>query len=312
MRLVLAILAALLAIYLGAVAWLVAGSTEASLRVGPIAEALAQQERPADPLELGYRGDPRAALGLDFEDVSIPTELGPAPGWFVDGDRDAAFAAIHVHGIAGAREDGYRLLSLLHDAGVPVLLITYRNDPGAPASPDGRYGFGLTEWRDLEAAVEFLAQRGYSRQIVAADSMGGAILGQFLKRSDRADAVVGVVLDAPALDLVAVVGGMAARHWAPLTSVALPVAAWLMPHAGYVDMRAARVGDVFEQFPGPVFLAHGAGDSVVPVATSRDLAARRQGVTVLLQSAGDHLGSFYEDPRRYGQALGAFLSLLDP
>ena len=36
---------------------------------------------------------------------------------------------------AGAREDGYRALSVLHDSGWSVLLISYRNDPGAPASP---------------------------------------------------------------------------------------------------------------------------------------------------------------------------------
>lgn len=310
MRVLSVICMAVLGIYLAFLSWFIARATDASLLVGQLAAEYTQLPVPEDPLRPGYRGDPRGALGLDYQDVAIPTELGEAPGWLVGGDADAPFAAIYVHGIAGAREDGYRLLSLLHQAGVPVLLISYRNDPGAPASPDGRYHFGLTEWRDLDAAVSFMRQRGFARQVVVADSMGGAILGQFLKHSDHAGLVAGVALDAPALDLGTVIAGIAAEHWAPLTSVAVRGAGWIMPRLGYFDMAATNIADVFADYPGPLFLAHGWGDTVVPAGTSQQLAARRQGVTVLLQTGAGHLESYHEAPRRYRQAFDAFLSLL--
>lgn len=35
----------------------------------------------ADPLVIGYRGDPAKALGLPFEEVTVQTDLGPAPAW---------------------------------------------------------------------------------------------------------------------------------------------------------------------------------------------------------------------------------------
>jgi hypothetical protein len=73
-----------------------------------------------------------AALSLPFQTVSLETPLGTAEAWLVPAAGVEAGRAIYVHGIAGAREDGYRALSILHEAGWSVLLITYRNDPAPP------------------------------------------------------------------------------------------------------------------------------------------------------------------------------------
>ena len=37
--------------------------------------------------------------------------------------------------------------------GLDLLVPTYRNDEGVPSGPDGRYALGLSEWRDVEAAI---------------------------------------------------------------------------------------------------------------------------------------------------------------
>jgi hypothetical protein len=287
----------------GFVLWRVAAGI---LTVGPLAEALAGAPSPEDPLALGYRGDPAGALGLPFDTVAIRTPLGAAPAWFVPGE--AATGAIFVHGIAGAREDGYRALSILGDAGIPTLLITYRNDPGAPSDPSGAYAFGLAEWRDLEAAVRWMDARGHDEIVLVAESMGGGIAGQFLARSGLSGNVVALALDAPALDARAVLRHVAHGADLPLPRAVAPVAELWLALLGPVDLRGARVIDVVAGFEGPLFLAHGTADRVVPVGIYDTVLARREGPTVSLRTDGDHLMSHAEDPVAYRAAFERFLA----
>ena len=89
------------------------------------------------------------ALGLDYQDVAVHDELGDFPAWYVPGSGPTWF--VDVHGHDGARGESLRYLTALHRAGMPVLVPTYRNDVGAPASPDGIDHLGLTEWQDVNA-----------------------------------------------------------------------------------------------------------------------------------------------------------------
>jgi pimeloyl-ACP methyl ester carboxylesterase len=289
----------------GFILWRVASGI---LTVGPLAEALGELPPPEAPLELGYRGDPAEAFGLDFETVEVETPLGPAPGWYVPGERETG--AVYVHGIAGAREDGYRALSILSEAGYPVLLISYRNDPGAPTDPGGAYAFGLTEWPDLEAAVDWMAGRGHDRIILVAESMGGGIAGQFLSRSPEAEHVVALAFDAPALDARAVLAHIAARIGLPVPALVAPAAELWLAVLGPVDLRGARVGDVVAEFEGPLFLAHGTADSIVPSSISDVVEMRRDGPTFSVRTGADHLLSFAEDEAGYRAAFDAFLTAL--
>ncbi|WP_344957002.1 hypothetical protein [Saccharothrix longispora] len=74
--------------------------------------------------------DPRTALGLEHEDVRVPTELGDAPAWLVPATSSTWVVA--VHGRGGTRAEALRVTPTLHDLGLPVLAVTYRNDEGAP------------------------------------------------------------------------------------------------------------------------------------------------------------------------------------
>ena len=311
MRLVvvfLLILTAALGGYVAVTGYFLAKAAANLLTVGTISSALAQATPPSDPLALGYRGDPQTALGLPFQLVTVETELGPAEAWLVPASGAEIGRAVYVHGIAGAREDGYRHLSLLHEAGWTVLLISYRNDARAPATRPARYGFGLTEWPDLEAAVLTLTGPDGPPVLVVAESMGGAVLGQFLAQSAHAGLVKAVALDSPAISFSAVLDHLARQSGNPLPGPMAWAATMILPDMTGLPLERAEAAATFAAFAGPAFIAHGAGDRIVPMAPSEALATARTGATVTLWTGADHLGSYAEDPAAYRAAFSDFLS----
>ena len=294
--------------FVGINGYFLAHATAGLLKTGPIAAILATAEPPTDPLALGYRGTPMQALSLPFQTVTIETPLGPAEAWLVPAAGPEAGRAIFVHGIGGAREDGYRALSILHEAGWSVLLITYRNDPGAPPAPEGTYGFGLTEWPDLEAAVAHLAPTDTDpRVLIVADSMGGAIVGQFLAQSSVAGRVRAVALDSPAISFGAVIDHLATEGGKPLPGLVAWIAKQILPFKSTLPVSQAEVAPAFQAFSGPLFLVHGSADRIVPIGPSQALAEARTAPTVTLWTTADHLGSLAENPSAYRTAFQDFL-----
>jgi pimeloyl-ACP methyl ester carboxylesterase len=284
-----------------ALGWmLTAGNVDWSEKNGP---------RPADPVIIGYRGDPQTAFGYAFENATYPTELGDAEAWVIPAQEHSELWAIFVHGIGGIRENGYRIVQVLHEAGIPVVMITYRNDEGAPAADDRLYSFGLTEWRDLEAAVDWTAARGARRVVIAAESMGAAITGQYLMRGSNTARVVGLALDAPALDFAAVVYGGGKRYWVPFSDLvataALEISKWQRR-----DLREAVSLDAVAAFDGPLFVAHGQRDPLVPFAISERLAAARPDMIFVSNDADRHPRSFEADPTTYRAKLQAWIGLV--
>lgn len=294
--------------YVAVTGYFLAHAAIGLLTVGNISSAMATATPPTDPLALGYRGNPMLALGLRFQTVTVETDLGPTEAWLVPAEGTEVGRAVYVHGIAGAREDGYRHLPILHQAGYSVLLMTYRNDPGAPATEDGLYGFGLAEWPDLEAAILSVTGPDGPRVLVVAESMGGAILGQFLAQSPHAGLVKAVVLDSPALSYDAVIHHLARQGDNPLTAAMTWAATLITPRMTDLPLDQAEVAATFATYPGPLFLAHGSADRIVPIGPSETLAAARTAPTVTLWTGADHLSSHAEDPAAYQAALTDFLA----
>lgn len=124
-----------------------------------------------------YAGDPGEARGLPYRSVDVPDSLGPMPAWLVPAAGAPGLSsgprtwAIVVHGHNDSRQAGLRISPTLRRAGLSTLLISYRNDLGAPESPDGLYHLGETEWQDLEAAARYARRHGARRLVLIGYSM---------------------------------------------------------------------------------------------------------------------------------------------
>ncbi|MGH3585110.1 MAG: alpha/beta hydrolase family protein, partial [Pseudonocardia sp.] len=148
-----------------------------------------------------YPEDPRSLLDLTIREISVPTELGPAPAWYIPGSGPAASTwVISVHGQNGTLASTMDGIPTMHRLGLSVLTISYRNDVAAPRSPDGLIHLGESEWRDVDAAIRTARGMGAQRIVLDGSSMGGSIVGQTLVHSPQAHLVDAVVLDAPGLD----------------------------------------------------------------------------------------------------------------
>ncbi len=264
--------------------------------------------RPGDRVrfdEYAYTGNPRTAHGIIFEDVRIAGELGVYPAWKIDGDRHTWILYVHGRGI-DRREQALRILPALRDAGFPVLVITYRNDVGAPPAPDGRYGWGRTEWMDLEAAARFAQLQGAEELVLFGVSMGGAITSMFLHESDLAALAVGLVLDSPVLDLEATVDVEADERGVP--GIFVGGAKTLATLRFDIDWRELDQVERAAEFDVPVLLMHGSDDGTVPVASSDAFAAARPDIVDYERFQGaEHVRLWNEDPVRYETAVVGFL-----
>ncbi|MET7463507.1 hypothetical protein [Nonomuraea sp. NPDC005501] len=253
-------------------------------------------------------GNPEVAWGADFSEIAVPTDLGPAPAWYVPG-RGTTWA-VAVHGQNGRRKAELKVLPVVRELGLPFLVITYRNDEGAPRSPDGLLHQGVSEWRDLEAAMRAARGMGARRFVLYGTSMGGAIIGQFLTNSALAGTVDRVVLDAPMIDAAMTSEQGAKNHGMPAIfgTLAAGVIAW---RTG-VDLDRISLIRHPPVVRPPLLLLHTTGDTAHPVRESRDLAAAgaRLGWDVRLEEFpyGEHTEAWNTDRARYEQAVRAFLS----
>lgn len=251
-----------------------------------------------------FPGDPRQAFGLDFEEVSFSSPLGTMPAWSLPGTEDTW--VIFVHGRGATRREALRLLPTMAALGLPSLVITYRNDEEAPASPTGRYDFGLTEWEDLEGAVRYAIEHGARDVVLVGYSMGGGIVTSFLYRSPLAERVDSVVLDAPMLVFGATIDLAAHRRNipGPLTTTAKTLARLRFG----VDWEALDYLKDAERLTAPILLFHGDDDPTVPIATSEALAKSRPDLVTYVRVPGaTHVRSWSMDPASYDRAVGDFL-----
>ncbi|MEU3302988.1 alpha/beta fold hydrolase [Streptomyces sp. NPDC006678] len=254
-----------------------------------------------------HTGTPSSALGIDYEDVEIPGELGTLPGWFVPGARSTWIIA--VHGLGATRDHTMNVMPFLTERRLPLLAVSYRGDPGAPASPDGLGHLGDSEWRDLDAAVRFAVRGGAERVILHGWSTGASMALHTAANSALRDRVAGLVLDSPVLDWETTLRALAAARRMPTALLPLAVRAAQGRTGLHGDRLRAAADPAVLRVPALVF--HGPDDTIAPWGPSRELAARRPDL-VSLQTVphAPHASMWNADPARYEEALRRFLTPL--
>lgn len=251
-----------------------------------------------------YAGDPKKARDLPFADVEVKGERGPMPAWLIPGTSKTW--AIVVHGINDTPQVGLRVAPTLHRLGLPTMLITYRDDQGAPESPDGFHHMGLTEWRDLEAAARYALSHGARHLVLVGYSMGGSLVTQFLERSSLAPRTAAVVLDAPALDWQAILEFNSEEMGFP-GFFALPVE-WAIGARIDADWDTLDALQHTDELQYPTLLFHGTEDQVIPIRTSEEFAEKLpRWVTFFAVPKANHTQSWNVDPALYDRRLQRFL-----
>ena len=265
-----------------------------------------------------HGGAPDATIGANTEHVTYAGELGPMPAWVVrpDGRADGVARrwAVLVHGRGARREETIRAMPPLLAQGWTCLAPTYRNDEGVPAGPDGRYALGLSEWRDVEAAIAYAVDHGADEVLLVGWSMGAAIVLQLLDRSPLSTLVSRVVLDGPVIDWGDVLAHHARAHRLPRHVGSLARAMmrqrWghrlVGVHEG-VDLAKTDWVSRAAELHHRILLIHSADDEFVPVGPSRELArARPDLVTYEEWNVARHCKEWNTDPQRWERLVEEF------
>ena len=262
-------------------------------------------------------------LGLEVDSVEIPVEGGLAPAWQIGPAPGSAVVgrwAVHVHGRGALPEEVLRGVAPVARAGTTSLVIAYRNDPGAPRGQHGRYGLGLAEQRDVDAAIAWARERGAERVTLVGWSMGGTASLLAATRGPHRGRIDGIVLDSPAVDWPGVLRHQALLAGAPkwvgaLGSLALRlgVVRGAVPGERGTDVSSLTPEAFAARLHVPVLIHASPDDSYVPWEGALRLARLRPALVTLRAARGEHVKLWNVDPEGWERATEAFVrELRDP
>ena len=244
-----------------------------------------------------------AQLGLRTERIRYETELGPADAWLVHPKRARKRRwAVHVHGRGALPEETLRGIAPLARAGITSLVISYRNDPGAPSGAHGRYGVGLAERRDVDAAIAEAVRRGAERVTLFGWSMGGTASLLAATVGDHRHLVDGLILDSPAIDWVRLLQYHAEGLRAP--RILADIGVGLLTRGlvkggepGGISFDSLDAESFARELQVPVLIHASRGDTFVPPFGAERLAQLAPALVQLrLQETGEHVRLWNVDP----------------
>ena len=253
-----------------------------------------------------HEENPKANLDLNYHDVSFESELGTLTGWHIPEDTNHWIIGIHGH--RSYRTETMRFVPTFQKCGLNVLLSDYRNDENAPIDKGGYHMFGLTEWPDLESAVNFCKANGAEKIFLMGHSMGGAILMKYLLESPTASIISGAILESPALDLNKIIEMKAAEIPLLPRGAEYPVKKLVSRMVGlrWEDLNYLKRT---EELSTPMLLIHSQADETVPVSLSDQLAIQRPDIVTYLRLENAlHAAAWNTDKEVVESSIGTFIS----
>ena len=255
---------------------------------------------------------PESVSGIEYKDIFYESNVGSFPAYLTsDGENGIV---IFVHGFRGnyARE----VFSLMRakdlaELGYRSMVIAYRNDRGLPKDPSGIYQYGVTEWEDIDAAVD--EARKYNENIVLFGiSGGGGPVSSWIENSSDLSKVNGIIYEAPVISFweSVEVNGAARFPWLPEALFSyFKIVTELRYSVDFdsMDFREAVINSSI-----PTLLFHGDDDEWVPVEMSDLIAQSRDtNFTYIRYENVGHVTSWNADPNNYIYQLDLFLGGLD-
>ncbi|MGM0883597.1 MAG: alpha/beta hydrolase [Bacillota bacterium] len=273
----------------------------------------------AYPFVAPLSSNPKAAIGLDYEDVVFPSKSGntTVSGWFIPADADVSEPAQSVrtvvfsHGYGANREETwvpmYELSKMLHGLNYNILLFDYgyaSKEYKAPATG------GLEESQQLLAAVDYAKSRGADDIVVWGFSMGAGTALQAALQTDEIDAMILDSLFIPSPE--ALFDNL--NQFVSLPRFSLPLIESLIPlwtGTSFGSIPADQV--ISNEYDIPLYVIHGTNDVKAPYKTAEAVAADQgnQLSRTWIVPDGQHELLFKVHPREYIQRAALFLSQVD-
>ncbi|MET4144824.1 alpha/beta fold hydrolase [Arthrobacter sp. UYCo732] len=256
-------------------------------------------------------------LGLPYSDIEIPIENGIAPAWkFISKDAgDASTWAIHIHGLGGSKAGALRGVPVADRLGYTSLVVSFRNDRDAPASRDGRYHLGQSEWRDVEAAVSYAVGQGARQIVLFGWSLGASIALQLAASSEFRDLISRIVLNAPVIDWNSTLMANARSSMLPgwvarlgLQMLGSSGTRWITGLDAPLSFHTLDFLARADELSVPILVIHNEGDRSTPFAISREFVTRRPELATLFTfPSAEHTQEWNSDPDGWDAAVENWL-----
>ena len=255
---------------------------------------------------------PKSVVDIEYEDIFYQSDIGQFPAYLTSSGDDGV--VIFVHGFRGdySREVFAQLRAKdLMDMGFRSMIISYRNDRGLPKDPSGIFQYGVSEWKDIDAAID--EARKISQNVVLwGISGGGGPVSSWIQNTDDLSKVSGIIYEAPVISFweSVEVNGAARFPWLPQGLFSYFKIVTELRYG--VDFDSMDFRDAVINSDIPVLLFHGDDDEWVPVEMSDVIAeSRDKNFTYIRSENVGHVTSWNADPEMYVRELSKFLNSLD-
>jgi hypothetical protein len=254
---------------------------------------------------------PKSVVDIEYEDIFYQSDIGQFPAYLTSSGDDGV--VIFVHGFRGdySREVFAQLRAKdLMDMGFRSMIISYRNDRGLPKDPSGIFQYGVSEWKDIDAAID--EARKISENVVLwGISGGGGPVSSWIQNTDDISKVSGIIYEAPVISFweSVEVNGAARFPWLPQGLFSYFKIVTELRYG--VDFDSMDFRDAVINSDIPVLLFHGDDDEWVPVEMSDLIAeSRNKNLTYIRSENVGHVTSWNADPENYVLQMSVFLSSL--